>query len=162
MVAISTYKAFWEYMATVITAIDLVYIVHEESDLAAVIRDIDAGSVILFAVIPSADVEATSVDDYEEIDSCFVFVVKKSDRGSLTHDEFLAELEVTQGIIIDVKQKMIELAGDTDHCLDTGSYSHLMHRLFINGMHTDPEYNLLGCNGWGLSFRLKTKGLETT
>jgi hypothetical protein len=159
MIAISTYKAFWEYMATVVSGINKVFIIHEEADLASAIRDIDAGEVILFAVIPSTDIEATSVDDFEEIESCFVFVVKKSDRGALTHDEFIAELEITQVIINAVKRKMIELAGDTDHCNDAGTYSHLMHRLFVNGMHTDPEYNLLGCNGWGLSFKLKTTGI---
>ena len=159
MIPISTYKAFWEYMATVVPGINKVFIVHEESDLASNIRDIDAGSVILFAVVPSTDIEATSLDDYEEIESCFMFVVKKSDRSGLTHDEYIAELGTTQVIITAVKKKMIELAADTDHCLDEATYSHLMHRLFINGMHTDPEYNLLGCNGWGLSFKLKTKGI---
>jgi hypothetical protein len=156
MVSISTYKSFWDYIAAVTGGIDKVFIVHEESDLASIIRDIDAGCVILFAVIPSTDIEATSNDDYEEIDSCFMFVVKKSDRGSLTHEEYLAEMEATQNIITSIKHKMIELSGDTDQC--PGSFGHLMHRLFINGMHTDPEYNLLGCNGWGLSFKLKTKG----
>ena len=99
MILISTYLAFWQYMATVVTGIDEVFIVHEESDLASSIRDIEAGCVILFAVIPSTDIEATSTDDYEEIESCNVFLVKKSDRGGLTHAEYLAELEVTQAII---------------------------------------------------------------
>ena len=146
-------------MATVVTGIDQVFIVHEESDLASVIRDIDAGGVILFAVIPSSDIEATSADDIEEIDSCFVFVVKKSDRGNLTHAEYLLELEITQAVITAVKAKMIQLSSDFDHCRTLPAYTHLMHRLFINGMHTDPEYNLLGCNGWGLSFKLKTQGI---
>ena len=159
MVLISTYKALWEYIATLVDGIDKVLVVHEESDLASTIRDIDAGSVLLLAIIPSADIEATSSDDYEEIDACFVFVVKKSDRGSLTHDEYLLELESTQEIITTVKAKMIEMSSDFDHCREGQSFTHLMHRLYINGMHTDPEYNLLGCNGWGISFKLKTKGI---
>ncbi|MEI6901084.1 MAG: hypothetical protein WCL00_14505 [Bacteroidota bacterium] len=159
MVSISTYKSFWDYIDGIVPGIDQVFVVHEESDLAFIIRDIESGEVILLAIFPSADVEATSVDDYEEIDSCFMFVVKKSDRGSLTHAEYLTELQSTQGIMTAIKHKMIELAGDTDHCSDPAAFGHMMHRLFINGMHTDPEYNLLGCNGWGLSFKLKTKGI---
>ena len=112
MVSISTYKALWEYMITVVPGIDKVLVVHEESDLASTIRDIDAGCVILIAVIPSSDVEATSSDDYEEIDGCYVFVVKKSDRGNLTHDEYLDELNGTQTIINAVKLKLIELSAD--------------------------------------------------
>ena len=159
MIAISTYKDFWEYMATVVTGIDLVYIVHEESDLASVIRDLAAGAVILFAVIPSSDIEATSNDDIEEIESCYVFIVKKSNASDLTHAEYLLQMEGTQQTMRALKNKMIELSGDTDHCQQAGTFGHLMHRLFINGMHTDPEYNLLGCNGWGLSFKLKTQGI---
>ncbi len=155
MVPINTYRSFWQFMASEVPGINHFFMIHEESDLASVIRDIDAGSVILFAVIPSSDIEATSGDDYEEIDSCFVFVVKKNDRGSLTHDEFITELHNTQQVIASIKHKLIELSLDRDHLTP---YSHMLHGLFINGMHTDPEYNLLGCDGWGLSFKLKTKG----
>ena len=146
-------------MATVVAGIDVVYMVHEESDLASVVRDLDNGKVILFAVIPSSDIQATSGDDYEEIDSCNVFVVKKSSPADLTHDEYLQQMEGTQQTMRELKLKMIQLSADTDNCTYKGSFSHMMHRLFINGMHTDPEYNLLGCNGWGLSFKLKTQGI---
>ncbi|MCX6267667.1 MAG: hypothetical protein NTW16_09965 [Bacteroidetes bacterium] len=155
MVPINTYRSFWQFMAGEVPGINHFFMVHEESDLASVIRDIDAGAVILFAVIPSSDIEATSGDDYEEIDSCFVFLVKKNDRGSLTHDEFITELHNTQLVIADIKNKLIELSVDREH---TTPFSHILHGLYINGMHTDPEYNLLGCDGWGLSFKLKTKG----
>jgi hypothetical protein len=159
MVSISEYKGFWEYLATVVAGIDKVYLVHEESDLPGMIKDADYGAVMLVAIIPSSDLEATSSDDMEDIDSCFVFILKKSDRGNLTHDEFLQELELTQGLISEIRKKMISIASDTDHCLEEGYWSHLMHRLVINGIHTDPEYNLLGCNGWGMHFKLKSTGL---
>jgi hypothetical protein len=155
MVPINTYCSFWKYMASAVPGINRFFMVHEESDLASAIREIEAGSVILFAVIPASDIEAVSSDDYEEVDSCFVFVVKKNDRGALTHEEFITELHNTQQIMASIKHKMIELSGDRDHLTP---YSHLLHGLAINGMHTEAEYNLLGCDGWGLSFRLKTKG----
>ena len=147
MVAISTYKTFWEYIRTVVPGINQVYVVHEEFDIAAIIKDIADADVILLAVVPSSDTEASSSDDIKEFDSCFMFVVKKIDRSNLTHDEFLQQWEMTQAIMGDVKDKMIELAGDYEHCQNPGTYGHLMHRLVIGGMHTDPEYNLHGCLG---------------
>ncbi|MFZ4523499.1 MAG: hypothetical protein ACOYNC_17480 [Bacteroidales bacterium] len=155
MIPVNTYRNLWLYMASVIPGIHHAFTVHEESDMAAAIRDIDQNDIILIAVVPSAEIEATSADDVEEIDSCYVFLVKKTDLGSLMHDEFITELHETQVLMTAVKRKLIELSGDTEHLTP---YSHTLHRLMIHGMHTDPEYNLLGCNGWGLSFKLKTKG----
>lgn len=159
MVLISKYRDFWEYIQSVVPGIDTVLVVHEDSDLASIIRDASAGEVFLLAIVPSADTEATSHDDYEEFDACYIFVIKKSDRGNLTHREYIDEMEQMQVLMGAIKHKMIELSGDTDHCFDPDSPGHLMHRLQINGMHTDPEYNLFGCNGYGLTFKLKTKGV---
>ncbi|MEI7723475.1 MAG: hypothetical protein WCK09_00365 [Bacteroidota bacterium] len=158
MVSVIKYKSFWEYIARAFPAITKTLIIHEESDLPGIVRDMDNGATLLFAIIPSTDMEATSVDDFEEIDSCFACLIKKSDPGNLSADEFLIEMAGTQYLMSAIKDKMIALAGDNDHDIDGGQYSHLMHRLIINGMHTDPEYNLLGCNGWSLSFKLKTTG----
>jgi hypothetical protein len=159
MILISEYKAFWEYIKNITPGIDRVIMVHEDGDLAGMIKEVADDETLLIAVIPSADVESANLDDIEEIDTCFVFIVNKCDRKNLTHAEFLAGLEVTQLLMASVKGTMIDLSGDTDHCHTTPSYGHMMHRLVVNGMHTDPEYNLLECYGWGLSFRLKSKGV---
>ena len=143
-------------MASVIPGIDHCFVVHENSDMASVIKEIDAADVILFAVIPSSDVSALSTDNYHEIDSVFCFVVKKNDRGNLTHEEFLDNLNSTQLIMVSLKHKLIEMAADTEHLTP---YSHMLHELMLSTMHTDPEYNLLGCDGWSLSFKLKTEGV---
>ena len=156
MVPLSNYRNMWSFLAGVIPGINHCLVVHDESDLASMIREIDDGDVILIAVIPSSDIEATSSDDYEEIESCFAFIVKKSDRGNLTQSEYLDQIGQMQTIMSALKKKLIDLSEDYDH---TTPYSHILHGLFINGMHTDPEYNLLGCNGWGLSFKLKTAGV---
>jgi hypothetical protein len=36
----------------------------------------------------------------------------------------------------------------------------IMRRLDLNKLHTEPEYNYLGCTGWSLSFLLKSKNLN--
>ena len=159
MVLISTYRSFWAYLAGVVPGIQHHFVVHEESDMASVIREIDAGDVILFAVVPSSDMQAISTDDYEEVDSVWVFIVKKTDRGAVTHSEFLSVLETTQLVMIALKNKLIELASDTEH---TTAYSHMMHNIILSSIHTDPEYNMLGCDGWSLSFKLKTKGTSNS
>ena len=56
-----------------------------------------------------------------------------------------------------LKLKLISMSNDTDHL---SPHSHLLHGLQIGTMHTDPEYNLLGCNGYGLSFKVKTNPLN--
>ncbi|MFZ4569770.1 MAG: hypothetical protein ACOYM0_01415 [Bacteroidales bacterium] len=157
MVTVNEYKTFWNYLVTVVSGIDQVIIAHEDSDLAGMIRDIEAGKVLLMAIIPSSDVVANNIDNYEEIDSCYVFVIKKSDPANLTHDESLTEIGQMQQIMTLVKHKLIELSGDFDHCSNANIV--LMHRLIISSIHTEPEYNLLGCNGYGLFFKLKTVGV---
>lgn len=144
-------------MASVVSGIDHVVMAHEESDLAGMIREFSANSVLLMAIVPSADMQAISSDDYEEIDSCFVFLVRKLDMGSITHTEYLSVLESLQGKISQIKHLLIDWSADTEHLTP---YSHMLHNLNINSMHTDPEYNLLGCYGYGLSFQLKTKGVN--
>jgi hypothetical protein len=160
MVSISTYKAFWDYIKSVVAGIDEVLLVHERADLQMTIKEVNENSVILMAIIPSSDTESASLDDIKEFDSCFLFVIRKSDPKDQTNDDFLTDLGSTQVIMGNVKDKMIELAGDTEHCNIPPAYAHLMHRLVINGMHTDPEYNVVGCNGWSLSFKLKTVGTQ--
>jgi hypothetical protein len=155
MIPIENFTALWQYISASVPGIDQFMVVHEESDLALIIREISDGAVLLIAVLPSADAQSDSVDNYHETDTCFVFVVKKSDRGSLTQDEYLSQLSHTQKIMASLKQQLLALASDTDH---STNHSHLFHGLIISSMHTDPEYNLLGCNGWGLSFKVKTQG----
>lgn len=155
MIPVDVYSNLWQFIASRVNGIDQTLVVHEESDLALTIRDMAGGTVLLMAILPSTDAQSEGFDNYHETDSCFVFVVKKSDRGSLLWQEFLDEIGQLQKIIAAVKKQLLILGADTDH---TTEYSHLLHGLIIPSMHTDPEYNLLGCNGWGLSFKIKTNG----
>jgi hypothetical protein len=157
MVAVQTYKVFWEYMLTLVTGITQVKVVIDEEDFMEYLRDVDVETVTLLAVVPASAVEATSSDDYEEIDNIYVYILKKSNPQDLTSDEVLAELNALQTTMTAIKQKLIDMSGDFDHC--DNQYICLMHKLIISSMQTAPEYNLMGCNGYGLTFKLKTKGV---
>lgn len=159
MIPVNTYIGLWNYIQQSIQGIDTCLIVHEESDLALMIRDVSLGSVLLIAVIPSSDMQPDNPDNLMETDTCFVFVVKKTDRGSVLQTEYLQELGLMQRLMEAVKHKLISLAADTAHL---SPHSHLLHGLQTNTMHTDPEYNLLGCDGYGLSFKIKTNPFETS
>ena len=156
MILLATYKTFWDHIAGVIQC-STVMLVSDESELQKKIRDVADGEKILVAVIPSSDIFALDRDDYSEIDSCFVFILKKSDAASLTESELLAEREETQGMMIAAKTEMLRLADDfTNH---PDAIPHLMRHLVEGKIHTDPEYNYLGCNGWSISFSLRTLGI---
>ena len=136
MILISSYKAFWEYVITVVSGINQVYIFSDENQLANIIREVEAGKVILVAVIPSTDMVASSNDDYEEVSSCYVYLLRKSNPDDLTHAEFLIEMDEMQAIMKLMKQKLIDFSGDYDHC--SNANISLMHRLILSTIHTDP------------------------
>jgi len=158
MVPILQYKSFWEYLITVVTGIDRVQLAFDLDDFSEIVNDIEVDEVVLLAVMPSADGEATSHDDYEEIDNVYVYLLKKSNPADLTHDQIISEMAALQVIITALKHELISLAGDCEHQCDNPLIG-LIKNLMIGTMHTDPEYNLMGCNGYGLYFKLKTKGV---
>jgi len=157
MVPIRVYKRFWEQIASHIGC-TLTMIVSDESELQKKIKEVDAGQKILIAVIPSSDFSAQDRDNVSEIDTCFVFILVKSDAASLTEDELFNEREMTQNMMIHAKTEMMRLADDmTTH---PDEPAHLMRHLAEGKIHTDPEYNYLGCNGWSISFALRTLGIN--
>lgn len=154
MIAIRKYRDLWQYIADN-TAVDRHYFLHLDADLALVIRDIPNNTIFLLATIPSGDCQSTNHDDVEEIDTNYVWVLKKTDQTTLTPDLFISDLHTTQEILSSVKSLLKSLAMDTDHATD---FSHDLHNLQLNGLHTEAEYNLFGCNGWGMAFSIKSPG----
>lgn len=155
MVPILDYNSFWNHVAE-ICSIDRVFMVSEESEMSSYIKEVEDDCLILVAVIPSSDTEAPDIDNIEEVDSCVIFVMKKITPSNLTTSEILQVRQNTQAVITSVKNEMINHAADV--CEDNAG-TKLMRRLVIDKMHTDPEYNYLGCTGWSLSFLLKSVGI---
>lgn len=157
MVPISTYESLWEYFCRKISWISRSFVVAEVDEMQSIVSDLADGEVVLMAVIPSTDIETSDFDDIEEIDTCWVFVLKKADPSSMTREELSLHRNLTQQIITEVKKDILRLSSDYDH---QNNYTRLLHGLVPGRMHTDPEYNFLGCNGWSLSFSIKTKGVD--
>jgi len=163
MIAISNYKSFWEYIATLVSGIsqanriNQVKVVFDEEDFMEYLKEIEIDTVTLLAVIPSSGMEASSNDDYEEVDLIYVYLLKKSNPADLTADELLTEIGALQTTMTAIKQKLIDMSGSWDNC--DNPHVCLMHKLVISSMQTAPEYNIMGCNGYGLNFKLKTKGV---
>lgn len=154
MIAIRKYRDLWQYVAEH-TAVDRYYFLHLEADLASVIRDIPQGTIFLLATFPSGDCQSPNHDDVEEIDTNYAWVLKKTDQTTMTPEKIITDMHELQQILSSVKSLLKSIAMDTDH---QTSFSHDLHNLQLNGLHTEPEYNLFGCNGWGMAFSIKSPG----
>jgi len=138
-------------------SIDQSMIVADESELSESIKELNDQETVLIAKIPSSDSEALDGDNMLEKEQCLIFVLQKVDFKSMTSIERTIVRIYTQAMMTSVKVHMKALALDTDH---NNEYTVLMRRLDLNGMHTDPEYDYMGCTGWSLSFLLKSKNLN--
>jgi len=156
MVPIRQYRTFWEFVQLRIPEIKTVKVVSAEVQMQNFISEVQTDDVLLIAVIPSSETEASSVDDLEALSPCYIFVLKKTTRADMDEEDRFSDQEVTQAIMNSIMELMWSLAEDFDH---NDQYSRLMRRLNLNKMRVDPEYDTLGCNGWSLSFTLKTKGM---
>ena len=153
MVRIRQYNDYFKGMLLKVPALKSFILVTAESDLMEKIRNIsDDDFPLLIAVIPSADSIAPDPDNVLEASTCFLYVVKKLIQDSSSDESFLTLMETTQDVFTAVKLQMA--ADKSNH--DTSP--HFMHRMDLNRMHSDPEYNYLGCAGWSLSFNLLTPG----
>lgn len=157
MVPISKYDSFWQHVASIL-GINHCYCVSDQAELENWIKsEVSDQETILVAVIPSSDSWADGQDNILEMDPGVIFVVKKIDPKDYTYAEMLAVRGVTQTLMTSVKMQMKAHAVDTDQN-DDGTV--MLRRLDFGKMHTEPEYNYLGCTGWSLSFLLKSKNLN--
>jgi hypothetical protein len=156
MVPINSYDSFWKHIAQIV-GITQVLLVSDEAELANCIKEVADQATILVAVIPPSDTDARDNDNLLEADPCVIFVVQKIDPKDYTYEQMLKARSDTQALMTSVKLQMKAHALDYDHN-DAGTL--IMRRLDLNKMHTEPEYNYLGCTGWSLSFLLKSKNLK--
>lgn len=144
MVPIRQFKSYFETFKTAIYGINTFLLVTKEDDFAAKIKNINPEDFpAMIVVIPSADGNSQNVDNYKDKNTSVAYVLTKTDPISTTDDEKLSILETNQQIIEMVKEKMIS---------DASVPGHMLYRLDLNSLHTDPEYNYMGCNGWSLGF----------
>jgi len=150
MVRTSDYRAYFEAMKVLDARITIVKPVIKEDHLAGIIKKIKSTDIILTCVIPSADTNALDGDNYGDLNSGLIYILKKADRTGDIDSKVWERIDLLQEIMEGVKNKMLS---DNANC---ENYPNMMSLLELNSLHTDPEYDFLGCDGWSLSFNFKT------
>ncbi len=156
MVPVRDYKSFFDYLASQITEINQVFCVDDETELSKKISEVGNEDVILVAPFPSADLDQMDEDNLGDVDQCIVYVLQKIDLRNVTDDEVMDERALTQQIMTRLRELMFSLAAEWDN---QTSYTRLMKQMIRGKQHVDRERNYLGCNGYSLSFSLRTNGL---
>lgn len=109
----------------------------------------DQSGVWLGVTIPSADPETVNEDNVAESNIVWIFVLEKVDPGSMSPDDELSHYQKIQDAVTSVKNwlRNQKLAGNE-----------FLEFLNLNSIHTDPEYQFGGWNGWSINFNFETDG----
>jgi len=109
----------------------------------------DKAGIWLGVTIPSADPETVNEDNVSENNIVWIFILEKVDPGSLTEPEELAHYQKIQDVATAVKNWL------RDRKLDGNEF---LEYLNLQSIHTDPEYQFGGWNGWSINFNFDTGG----
>lgn len=153
MIKLQDFKNYFDAYLTRIPAIKRCILVANEPQLLDYIKNMpESDFPALVVLIPSSDSIAANPDNIMEANSCLIYILSKINKLDETPASWFTNMGTTQQIMSDVKNMMLADRGNHD------VMGHLLQRLDLNRMHTDPEYNYLGCNGWSLSFLILTPG----
>ena len=147
MIRITNFKTLLNQLCTDIANVDGNVLVANEKHLVKRLSDKDG--VWLGVTIPSADPESANEDSIAENNIVWIFVLEKVDPGSLTEDEELAHYQKIQDIVSDIKNWL------RDKKLEANEF---LEYLNLQSLHTDPEYQFGGWNGWSINFNFDTDG----
>ena len=153
MVPVRNYKAFWEYVATQITEIKRVICVDDESELSKKIEDVADKEIILVAPYPSSDFNPLDEDNFGDVDTCVIYLLMKINVKNETEEDILTERATTQALLNEIRRLILDLEAEWTNPTD---WTRLMKQLIRGKQHIDRERNFFGCNGYSLSFGLRT------
>jgi len=119
------------------------------SDRHLVKRLGDKAGMWLAVTIPSADPATDGDDSVAESNIVWMFALEKTDPGSLSHDGEIAHYQKLQDLTKSVKNWL------RDQKLEGNEF---LEYLNLRSVHTDPEYQLGGWNGWSINFNFDTDG----
>ena len=156
MVSVRSYKAFWEYVATRITEIKQVILVDDESELSKKIEDVADKEIILVAPYPSSDFNPLDEDNFGDVDTCVIYLLMKINVKNETEEDILTERATTQGLLSDIRGLMLDLEAEWTN---PTQWTRLMKQLIRGKQHSDRERNFFGCNGYSMSFGIRTNNL---
>jgi len=129
-------------------------LVRSESELVLDVKDIPAGEFFMAVVIPSSDTKAENIDNIKEMEPWLIYLLEKTDRKAITQATRLTSVAKQQQILRRIKEFMrADMYDGTIPC---------KIRPDLNSMHTDPEENFIGCEGYSLSFKVVSDDFFTT
>lgn len=147
MIRILDWNTVLKDMHVAIPAVAGFVLVANEKHLVKRLADDDG--IWLGVTIPSADPETMNEDNVGENNIVWIFVLEKTDPGSLTADEELEHYQKIQDVATAVKNWL------RDQKLEGNEF---LEYLNLNSVHTDPEYQFGGWNGWSINFNFDTEG----
>lgn len=109
----------------------------------------DKNGVWLGVTIPSSDPETENEDSVAENNIVWIFALEKKDPGSMSADDELNHYQKIQDITAAVKNWL------RDQKLKGNEF---LEYLNLQSIHTDPEYQFGGWNGWSINFNFDTDG----
>lgn len=151
MIRITEYRDYFKTVQQRL-GITTLKMISGEAQIISFLRDLPFESCpVLVLVIPSSDTIASDEDNIMEPSTGILFLLSKVDTTMETEDTMVSGLQVTQDYLKSIKELM--RADKEAH-----DAPHLLHYIDFNRLHTDPEINLSGCNGWSLSFIINSPG----
>jgi hypothetical protein len=147
MIRITDFNSLVADMVKAIPGIAGFVLVGNENHLVK--RLSDKKGVQLGITIPSADPETVDEDNVAESNIAWIFVLEKVDPGSMTHAKEIEHYQKMQDLTTSVKNWLRDqkLAGNE-----------FLENLNLKSVHTDPEYQFGGWNGWSINFNFETDG----
>lgn len=109
----------------------------------------DKTGIQIAVTIPSADPETVNEDAVAENNIFWIFILEKVDPGSLSDTEELEHYQKMQDVAGTVKNWL------RDKKLEGNEY---LEYLNLHSLHTDPEYQFGGWNGWSINGNFDTNG----
>jgi|GEM_PF-709935 len=109
----------------------------------------DKSGVWIAVTIPSADPESPDEDNVAENNIFWMFILEKVDPGSLSNADELQHYQKIQDITTAIKNWLRNQKLEGNEFLE-----------FLNlaSLHTDPEYQFGGWNGWSINGNFDTDG----
>jgi len=152
MVPVSDYSALWAYIKTLESRITHLFLVDDESELSKKIEELSDLDVCMVFVFPSADQVAPDEDNISDVDTCIIYILQKVEPRNMNDSDLMTERILTQNVMNSIRSIMLDIS--TTHSM--GVYHRILKNLIRGKQHIDRERNYMGCNGYSLSFGIRT------
>jgi len=104
---------------------------------------------LLVYVTPSFDPDGMDADNFKDVATMLFFVLKNGRFQSEKESNQVTDMDETLAITDQIKTYLLNGFPSNPDCA-------LVNGIIPHSFHIDPEYNYLGCNGWSMSFQIKS------